>query len=108
MVSLSDIPVDVLLDNVLPSVPVTDLLHLGSTNRFFATLVSDDLFWKRKLQEDFNFSGAGTARTSGWKFIYRGLSDPKVFVWGLDVPIPCDFDVLISRSTAKSPMAGSV
>ena len=82
MPSISDIPVDVLLDNVLPSVPVTDVLHLGSTNHFFATLVSDDLFWKRKLQEDFNFSGAGTARTSGWKFIYRGLSNPKVFVWG--------------------------
>ena len=82
MPSLSDVPVDVLLDNVLPSVPVTDLLHLGSTNHFFATLLADDLFWKRKIQEDFNFSGTGTARTSGWKFIYRGLSNPKVFVWG--------------------------
>jgi SCF-associated factor 1 len=82
MPSLSDLPVDLLLDNLFPSITVVDLLHLGSTNRFFSTLLSDDLFWKRKLEQDFNFTGAGTARTSGWKFIYRGLTKPRIFVWG--------------------------
>ena len=82
MPSLSDIPVDVLLDNVLPSIPVADLLHLGSTNKFFALLCADDTFWKRRLLQDYNFSGAATARKSGWKFIYRGLTNPRIFVWG--------------------------
>ncbi|KAF5350218.1 hypothetical protein D9758_007798 [Tetrapyrgos nigripes] len=45
--------------------------------QFFATLCSDETFWKRKLQDDFNFSGAQTARTSGWKFIYQRLSKPR-------------------------------
>jgi len=82
MPSLSDVPVDVVLDNLFPSTPVVDLLSLGSTNRHFNALLSDDLFWKRKLEQDFNFSGAGTARTSGWKFIYRGLAKPRIFTWG--------------------------
>lgn len=79
---LSEVPVEVLLDNVLPFCEVPDLLALGSTNRFFALLASDDTFWKRKLDTDFNFNGADTARTSGWKFIYLRMSNPKVFVWG--------------------------
>jgi len=82
MFRLEDIPIEVLLDNLLPSLPVPDLLRLGSTNRFFASLCNDDTFWKRKLQQDFNFSDEGTARSTGWKFIYQGLSRPRTYVWG--------------------------
>ncbi|KAF8906226.1 hypothetical protein CPB84DRAFT_426868 [Gymnopilus junonius] len=80
--NLSEIPVEVLLDNLLPYIPVRDLLSLTSCSKFFSILCSDDALWKRKLFEDFNFTGQGTARTNGWKFIYRGLFDPRVFVWG--------------------------
>jgi len=45
--------------------------------QLFSVLCSDDTLWKNKLQSDFNFSGEATARTSGWKFIYRGLSKPR-------------------------------
>lgn len=38
MLSISDIPVDVLLDNLLPFIAVPDLLNLACTNRFFAIL----------------------------------------------------------------------
>ncbi|TFK75017.1 RCC1/BLIP-II [Pluteus cervinus] len=81
-VQLSDMPIELLLDNLLPVMPVPDLLSLTSTNKYFSSICNDDTFWKRKLQADFNFSGAGTARTSGWKFIYKGLSQPQVYVWG--------------------------
>jgi hypothetical protein len=80
--SLSQIPVEVFLDNILPLCSVPDILSLGSTNRFFALVTSDDTFWKRKLDEDFNFPDADTARTTGWKFIYQGMRNPRVFVWG--------------------------
>lgn len=36
--SLSDIPVDVLLDNLLPFIGLRDLLNLACTCRFFAIL----------------------------------------------------------------------
>jgi SCF-associated factor 1 len=82
MRGLSDLPVELLLDNLFPTLPVPDLLRLSQTNKFFSSLGGDDTFWKRKLDQDFNFTGQGTARTSGWKLIYKGLSKPAVFVWG--------------------------
>ncbi|KNZ74628.1 SCF-associated factor 1 [Termitomyces sp. J132] len=61
---------------------IPDILNLGCTSKFFAAVSSDDTFWQRRLQTDYNFSGAGTARTSGWKLIYRGIFKPRVYVWG--------------------------
>ncbi|KAI5123508.1 hypothetical protein M0805_006668 [Coniferiporia weirii] len=82
MPSLSDLPVELLLDHLLPNLPVRSLLALGATNHRFASLCYDDTFWKLKCKQDFNFSGSKTARTTGWKFIYKGLSNPKVYLWG--------------------------
>lgn len=80
--SLTDLPKEVLLDNLLPALDVKDLLSLSATNHDFAQLCDDETFWKLKCKYDFNFSGNRTARTKGWRFIYKGLADPKVFVWG--------------------------
>lgn len=82
MAALKDIPLEVVLDNLFPLLPTTDLQHLGATNKSFYTLAKDDLLWKRKIKEDFNFPESDTARTTGWKFIYQRLSNPKVYVWG--------------------------
>lgn len=98
---LAEIPIEVLIDDLLPATQIPDVLSLGSTNKvcmigchcgnwgithsfpkFFATVCNDDTFWKRRLQVDFNFTGAGTARTSGWKFIYKGLSQPQGMMHG--------------------------
>ena len=82
MPSVHDLPVEVLLDHLLPLLPIRDLLLLGSTNRFFALICADDTFWKRRCERDFNFSGNETAQRNGWKALYQGLSRPRVFVWG--------------------------
>ncbi|KAJ7612459.1 regulator of chromosome condensation 1/beta-lactamase-inhibitor protein II [Mycena polygramma] len=82
MSSLETIPVDVLLDDLLMIMPIQSVARLACTNRLFADICADELLWQRRLQTDFNFSGAATARVNGWKFIYKGLYNPKVFVWG--------------------------
>ncbi|EAU90514.2 hypothetical protein CC1G_00898 [Coprinopsis cinerea okayama7 len=82
MIQLSDLPVEILQDNLFPFLSAKSLTRLTCTSKYFARLCCDDAVWKRKLLADFNFSGEGTARTSGWKTIYRGLYNPKVFVWG--------------------------
>ena len=69
------------MDNILPICETQDVISLGCTNKFFA-LVATDMFWRRKLAVDYNFTGSGTARTSGWKFIHQRLGNPRVFVWG--------------------------
>lgn len=82
MNSLSNLPFDVLTDNILPFMQISDILALGCTNKFFSIVCGDDTVWKRRLQLDYNFYPADTARTSGWQFIYRGLFRPSVYVWG--------------------------
>ena len=82
MANLQELPVEVLLDNILPVLPIRDVLALGEVDRRFHDVVDDETFWKRRCDVDFNFSGARTARTSGWKRIYKGLSNPKVYAWG--------------------------
>ncbi|KAF5336079.1 hypothetical protein D9611_006435 [Ephemerocybe angulata] len=82
MIPLMELPIEILQDNLFPFLPARDLLSLTCTSKFFLTLCTDDAVWKRKLLADFNYSGAGTARISGWKVIYRGLHKPKVYVWG--------------------------
>ena len=79
---ITDLPVELFLDNILPLLPVPDLLNLGCVSSHFDQLTSDETFWHRKLQEDFNFTGSETARKNGWKFLYSRLSHPRVFVWG--------------------------
>lgn len=82
MSPFTDLPIEILQDNLFPHLPARALLNLTCTSKFFAVLCSDDAVWRRKLASDFNYSGAGTARTSGWKVIYRGMHKPKVYVWG--------------------------
>jgi SCF-associated factor 1 len=79
---IADIPVELLIDNILPFCEAKDVFSLGCTNKFFALITTDDMLWKRKLAVDYNFTGSETARTSGWKFIYQRLRNPRVFVWG--------------------------
>ena len=80
--TITDIPVKVLTDNILPFCEAEDVISLGCTNKFFALVATNEAFWKRKLAIDYNFPVSGTARTSGWKSIHQGLRNPRVFVWG--------------------------
>ncbi|KAJ7759280.1 regulator of chromosome condensation 1/beta-lactamase-inhibitor protein II [Mycena metata] len=76
--SLETIPIEIILDELLMFMTIQSVVRLGCTNKFFAVICADELLWQRRLQSDFNFSGAGTARVSGFKFIYSGLFNPKV------------------------------
>ena len=92
---IADMPVELLIDNILPFCDAKDVFSLGCTNKFFALITTDDMFWKRKLVADYNFTGSETARTSGWKFIYQRLRNPRVFVWGYEI---FSFSMLRGRS----------
>jgi SCF-associated factor 1 len=79
---LADIPVEVLLDNLLPFARVSDVLSLGSTNKPFAALCAEETLWRRRCQEDFNFTNQETVRQLRWKNLYRGLNHARIFVGG--------------------------
>lgn len=87
MPELLDLPVELFFDQIFNYLPVRDILSLGSTNRFLQSVVGDEIFWHRRIQEDFNFSGSDTARQTGWKTIYKRLSNSHVYVWGYVLPM---------------------
>jgi SCF-associated factor 1 len=82
MPSVADIPLEIFIDNILPYLPLRDILTLTAVNKEFAILCSDDTFWKRKLKEDYNFSDVASARTKGYKFLYKGVHNTRTYVWG--------------------------
>ena len=82
MPGIADVPVELFVDGIFDYLPVQNLLSFGATNRFFHTIVNDESLWHKRIQQDFNFSGAETARHTGWKFLYKRLSNPTVYVWG--------------------------
>lgn len=82
MGKLEELPLEILLDELFPLLPLKDLLNLFSTNKFFTQIGCDDAFWHRKIHEDYNFDHVATARRHGWKFIYSRIKNAKTFVWG--------------------------
>ncbi|KAG8718049.1 hypothetical protein FRC08_006083 [Ceratobasidium sp. 394] len=82
MATIEQLPIEVLIDSLLPVLALRDLLALACTSKFLAAVCADDTFWKRKTELEYNFSGAESARTTGFRNVYRGLRSPRVFVWG--------------------------
>ena len=106
---ITDIPVEVFLDNLLPFASVRDIRNFGSTNKFFAAICADETFWKRRCQEDFNFTSQETARRSGWKNLYRGLNRPKIFVWGfVTVPVRTAQTMMLFPSLSGNATMGDL
>lgn len=82
------LPKEVVLEGLLPILDLQDLMALRLTNKWFMNLTEDDLLWKRRLTEDFNFSGNKIGRTSGWESVYKGLRNPEIYVWGCVFQVP--------------------
>ncbi|KAI0259677.1 RCC1/BLIP-II [Gloeopeniophorella convolvens] len=82
---LSDIPIGMFLHHLFSLTPARDILSLGCTSKFFATVCADEAFWKRKCLNDFDKYSSTTIfeiNTGPWKQLYTALSFPKLFVWG--------------------------
>ena len=57
--TITDIPLKVLMDNILPFCETKDVISLSCTNKFFALITTGKTFWKQKLAVDHNFTGLG-------------------------------------------------
>ncbi|WWC60959.1 uncharacterized protein I303_103536 [Kwoniella dejecticola CBS 10117] len=86
MPSLTDIPNEVVLDHLLPALPLRDLVTLSSVNRQYNSLTSDPTFWRTKTLQDFTFPStshpSAISTSNWWKRVYLGLLRPKAYVWG--------------------------
>ncbi|KIM44654.1 hypothetical protein M413DRAFT_442608 [Hebeloma cylindrosporum] len=105
---LQELPVELFLDNLLPFVPVPDLLRLTCCNKLFASLCTDDMLWKRKISEDFNFFGQGTARTSGWNEKANGRLGLSHIPRSVAQGVPYPMQVRLPGVRIVSLMAGGM
>jgi len=82
MPAFESLPQEILIDDIFPLLPLRDLLSTFQVNKFFAKLGQDEVFWKRRLKQDLNYTSVSNARSSGFKFLYSRLTKPMVYVWG--------------------------
>ena len=78
---ITDIPVKVLMNNILPFCQAKDLLSLGCTNGFFAVVVAGEMSWRRKLWDGGNFIGSEMIRTSSRKSIFQRFRNARVSIF---------------------------
>ena len=81
-IKITDIPVKVLMNNILPFCEAKDLLSLGRTDWFFAVAVAGEWSWRRKLWGGDNFIGSEMIRTSSRKPISQRFRNARVSIWG--------------------------
>ncbi|WWD16048.1 hypothetical protein CI109_100473 [Kwoniella shandongensis] len=83
--TLTDVPSEVVLEYLLPVLPVKDIAALSGVNRHLHALTSDPTFWRLKTTSDFSFSPSSlppSPSSSWWTRVYLGLLHPRAFVWG--------------------------
>ncbi|GAA6019579.1 hypothetical protein JCM11491_001344 [Sporobolomyces phaffii] len=84
---LARLPVDVLVDSVLPAFPTSDVIRLGRTCRrwhtFLTTTGQDtEVFWMRRCIAEFNFPVRASGRRTDWFQLYSRLAQSAAYVWG--------------------------
>lgn len=85
--SIESVPLDILVDSIIPYLPLKSLVSLSQTCKSLNELInsptsSSDLIWRRLISRDLNFPVNNTARTTGWKNLYRKVSRPLFYLWG--------------------------
>lgn len=82
MGSLGKLPVDIVLDNLLPCLRIKDVVSLFSVNKAFAEFAKLEAFWIRRLKDDFRVPNPSDKTRFDSRFLYSRLCNPKIFVWG--------------------------
>lgn len=82
MATFQDLPQELLIDEILPLLSIRDIVSAFQVNKFLAKLGEDEVFWRRRLRQDFNYTAASNARDSGFKFLYSRIHRPLLYVWG--------------------------
>ncbi|KAI9277305.1 regulator of chromosome condensation 1/beta-lactamase-inhibitor protein II [Phascolomyces articulosus] len=77
-----DLPLDILIDNILYDLDTQSLVRLSGTCNTFRRLIDDELLWKHRVLTDYNLPLDASFRHTGWKRLYLKLEDSVVYTWG--------------------------
>ncbi|KAF8465262.1 regulator of chromosome condensation 1/beta-lactamase-inhibitor protein II [Kalaharituber pfeilii] len=81
MASLTSIPIDILIGNILPLLSVKDYLSFSSTCKAFHSFAYDEVYWRKLATSTFRMP-TQPLREKGWRELYKRLSSAKLFTWG--------------------------
>ncbi|KAK4701002.1 SCF-associated factor 1, partial [Phenoliferia sp. Uapishka_3] len=73
---LPGLPLDILVDSILPGLSTSSLNALAQTSHDFHRLVDGpdgEIVWRRKAEQDFHFPVNNTGRRTGWRELYQRL-----------------------------------
>lgn len=83
--SLTTLPLDILVDSLLPLLAPAALNALSACSVDLHHLIEGapgEVVWRRKAEEDFHFPSTNTGRRQGWRELYRRLLKQSCYVWG--------------------------
>ncbi|GAA5925200.1 hypothetical protein JCM1841_004683 [Sporobolomyces salmonicolor] len=84
---LSRLPLDLLTDSLLPSLPTRDLIILCRTCHAWHTFLTTkggacEILWQRRAVGEFNFPVGASGRRTGWFELYGRLARSAAYIWG--------------------------
>lgn len=77
-----DLPVELLLDLILPFLSVVDCVSLCRTSKRFSSLLTEQALWKRLCLSSFPVPALITSRVKNWKNLCKELRSSHLYVWG--------------------------
>lgn len=79
---ITDLPYQLLVDGIIAQLDTPSLLNLSLSCKVLHQVGSDEIVWQRRIAQDYLFPLGSSARVTGWKALYRALSDPELYTWG--------------------------
>ncbi|RPA79204.1 RCC1/BLIP-II [Ascobolus immersus RN42] len=76
-----DLPTDLLVDCILPLLPLHDFINFTSTCRGFHRLSNDEVYFRNLTYKTFRFP-AQPLRKEGWKQLFKQIATARLFTWG--------------------------
>lgn len=79
---LLDLPVDILVESLLPRLDISSLTRLSETCWYLNDLCNDERLWRGRVEADYPPSIRSSKDDRGYKALYRRLKDVQVYTWG--------------------------
>ena len=82
MTTIDQLPIDILLDHVLPRLDVADLAQVSAACQLFYRLANDELIWQHRVTTDFALPMNTDRLKRGWKRLYIQFDRAQAYTWG--------------------------
>ncbi|KAI9275741.1 regulator of chromosome condensation 1/beta-lactamase-inhibitor protein II [Phascolomyces articulosus] len=79
---IDQLPIDILLDHIIPRLDVASLCQVSYTCHLFYRLCNDEFIWQYRVSADFALPMNTDRLKNGWKKLYIQLDRAQTYTWG--------------------------